>query len=213
MKNLKIEDFAPLTGVAAVALLAVAEILFGAFDYFPTPERTVEIFTTAANHYFAIGVFGLYASLALMWFSGSLFSWLKEHESGSGRLAATAMAGGIACGAGFMGGMGILYTAAGHVARVGVLDPSQAWVMYSLYSDLMGLVHALVLMIGATGLAALRTKAFPVWFGWASVVIAVGMVTPFDYIFEGIALLWLVVASLWIFGRGVRPPQPAMAGA
>jgi hypothetical protein len=212
VKRLKLEDFAPLSGVASVVLLAVAVILFGAFDYFPTPDRTVEILTKAADSYFAIGVFGLYASLALMWFSASLFAWLKQHESGSGRLAATAMAGGIACGAGFMGGFGILYTAAGHVARVGSLDPSSAWVMYSLYSDLMGLVHALVLMIGATGLVALRTKAFPAWFGWASVVIAVGMVTPFDFIFEGIALVWLVVASLWIFFRRARETPAVAAG-
>lgn len=213
MNKLKLEDFAPLTGVAAVVFLVVAVILFPAMDYFPTPDRAAEIFSSVANRGFSITLFGMYAGLALMWFSGSLFGLLKEHEPGPGRLAATALAGGIASGAGLLGGFGVVYMAAGQAARPGGIDPTQAWVMYSMWSILMGLLHGLVLTVGATGLVALRTRAFPAWFGWASVVLAVGMITPVDFIFEGLALVWLVVAGVWIFMRGTRHTSAAFAGA
>jgi hypothetical protein len=108
---------------------------------------------------------------------------------------------------------GVIYYAAGQATLPGGLDPATAWVMYSLYSIIMGLLHAWILMIGATGLVALRTKAFPAWFGWASVIIAVGMATPVDYLFEVIAIAWIVVASVWLFGRRTRPATPVMAGA
>lgn len=214
MKSLKLEDFAPLTGVAAVIFLAVAVISFGSYDYFPTSDRTVEIFSTVADRSFTIVMFGTYAGLALMWFSGSLFGWLKKYESGAGRLAATALVGGAVSGGGLMVAYSVIYFAAGQVHRPGGLDPSEAWVMYSLYTTLMGFLHGLILMIGATGLVALRTKALPAWFGWVSLVIAVGMASPVDYVFEGIALAWLVVASLWFFMRGIRQePHTGMAAA
>ena len=213
MKSLKLEDLAPLSGAAAAGLLMLTAVLFGSYDYFPSAQRTVEIFTTAAGRALAIGWIGILAGLAMVWFGGSVFSWLKQYESGSGRLAITAMAGGILTGGGLMVAYSIVYTAAGQVSRFGVIDASNAWTMYSVYTGVMGLVHALILMIGATGLVALRTKAFPAWFGWASLIIAVGMATPFDYIFEGVSMLWLVVASLWIFVRGARraPQAPAAA--
>jgi hypothetical protein len=199
--------------VASVVLLAIAVILFGAFDYLPTPARAAEIFTTVADRDLAIVWSGTLAGLALVWFSGSLFSWLKSHESRSGRLAATAMAGGALAGAGPMAAYGVVYHAAGQAAHAGGLDPSSAWVMYSLYSALMGLVHGLILMIGAVGLVALRTKAFPAWFGWASLVIALGMATPADYIFEGIGMVWIVTVSLWIFTlQGREIPAAAVGG-
>ena len=212
MRSLKLEDFAPLTGVVAVICLAVAVLLFGSYDYFPTPARTVEVFTTVADRAFSIVLFGTYAGLALMWFSGSLFQALKEQDSGSGRLAALALAGGVVAGAGLILGYGDVYYAAGQAGRVGGLDPTSAWVMYGQYSNLMGLLHGLILMAGATGLVAIRTRVFPSWFGWVSLALAVGMATPFDYIFEGIGLAWIVAASLWIFARRIRKPSPGMAG-
>lgn len=212
MKNLKPEDFAPLSGVVTVVLLAVTVILFNAYDYFPTPARTAEIFRLAADRAFFIALFGMLAGLALVWFSGSLFSSLKQHESGSGRLAITAMAGGVVSGAGLIGAYGVVYFAAGQAGRPGGIDLSEAWVMYSLYSALMGLLHGLVLMIGAAGLVALRTRAFPSRFGWVSVVVALGLVTPLDYIFEGIALVWIVAVSVWFFVREAREIPSSTTG-
>jgi hypothetical protein len=59
----------------------------------------------------------------------------------------------------------------------------------------------------------LRTKAFPAWFGWASLVIALGMATPADYIFEGIGMVWIVTVSLWIFTlQGREIPAAAVGG-
>jgi hypothetical protein len=93
MNRQKLEDFAPLTGVAAVVFLLAAVALFGSFEYFPTPQRTAEIFNSVASRGFAITLLGTYGGLALMWFAGSLFAGLKKHEAGPGRLPALALAG------------------------------------------------------------------------------------------------------------------------
>ena len=50
--------------------------------------------------------------------------------------------------------------------------------------------------IGATGIAAIRTGLLPDWLGWASVAIAVGLMTPLHGPLEGIALVWIVLASV-----------------
>ncbi len=78
--------------------------------------------------------------------------------------------------------------------------------MHDLYSVLLAGVisFGLAAFIGATGIISLRTRLFPAWLGWASVVFAVGLMTPLHFIFEGLAIIWIVVVSLLLYQRGTR---------
>ena len=51
----------------------------------------------------------------------------------------------------------------------------------------------------AAALVALRTGVFPAWLAWVSVVLAVGLLTPLNYIFMGFALLWVLIVSILLF--------------
>ena len=74
---------------------------------------------------------------------------------------------------------------------------------------------AFAALVGATGLAIVRTKLLPAWFGWVSVLAALAMLSPAAYMLIPALLLWTLVVSLWLFFRVGRDadqaasPQPA----
>jgi hypothetical protein len=49
--------------------------------------------------------------------------------------------------------------------------------------------------------ASLRAKTFPDWFGWTSVLMAIGLVTPINWLIEGLSLIWIALVSIWLFAR------------
>ena len=73
--------------------------------------------------------------------------------------------------------------------------------MFRLYTSSFAgfLSFGLAALIGASGLAALHSGLLPRWLGWASVVSAVGLMTPAHAVFEVVALGWIVVVSYLLF--------------
>jgi hypothetical protein len=76
--------------------------------------------------------------------------------------------------------------------------------MFDFWGQIMGQMFAisLAVLIGAAAVVSLRTALFPAWFGWASAVVAIGLLTPFAYIVLALAVVWLVVVSIWLYIRG-----------
>ena len=94
--------------------------------------------------------------------------------------------------------------AAAHVADGPAgIGPEVAATMHRLFQmNFAGLVSVgLAVWIGATGIAAIRTDLLPHWLGWASVAIAAGLMTPLHGPLEGIALVWIVMASVLLYRR------------
>ena len=56
--------------------------------------------------------------------------------------------------------------------------------MFDSWGHMMGqmLAISLAVFIGATAIVSLRFALFPSWFGWASALVAIGLLTPFAYI-------------------------------
>lgn len=204
MNESRLEKLAPLTGIIMIGFLMIGVFLINAFDHRPTADRAAEIFGQNPGRVALGGSLGLVSGLFLIWFAGSVYSALREREGGTGRLSTIAFGGGVMSAIGLITGYGVIYFAGGQAGRPGGISPAQALIPYGLFEVLIGLLHGLAVLIGATGILSLRTKSFPAWFGWASVVIAVGILTPVDYLFEEIALLWIVVTSIWLFIRGLK---------
>jgi hypothetical protein len=61
---------------------------------------------------------------------------------------------------------------------------------------------SLAVFIGATAVVSLRKRAFPSWFGWVSVLITIGLLTPIAYFVLLFALIWLLSVSIWLYIRG-----------
>jgi hypothetical protein len=120
-----------------------------------------------------------------------------------GPLAFVAFAGGLVTALALGSGYRFL-AAAAHVADGPAgIGPEAAALTHRLFQmSFAGFVSVgLAAWIGATGIAAIRTGLLPGWLGWTSVAIAVGLMTPLHGPLEGLALVWIVLASVLLYRR------------
>jgi hypothetical protein len=138
-----------------------------------------------------------------MWFAGSVYAALNEHESGNGRLSMVAFGGCLASGIALGTGFSALFAIGGRVGAVGGISPAEAVTLYDLYGTILGQMAAFTfaVLIGATAAVSLRTAMFPKWFGWASILIALGLISPFGYFVLAFALVWLLGVSISLYRR------------
>jgi hypothetical protein len=199
-----LEKLAPLTGVIAVVLLGAGAALFGVYDYLPPAERLQETLSDNAGTVTIGGYLGSISAFFLIWFAGSVFSALREREGGARRLSAVAFGGGVASGIALAIGFSAIIASGARAGAEGGITPVEAVTMYDLYSQVLGQGFAVTMavFIGATAVVSLRTAMFPAWFGWASALIAVGLLTPIAYIVLAAVLVWLIVVSIWLYRRG-----------
>lgn len=112
---------------------------------------------------------GVIASFFFLWFLGSLRSFLRDAEGGSGRLASVTFAGGVATAA--------LAAVGGTCLTVGALRPATSPFILQTLFDLNFYVLAvgaftLVAYLAAGSVVILRTRALPAWLGWIGVASA-----------------------------------------
>ena len=83
--------------------------------------------------------------------------------------------------------------------------------MFDFWGQAMGQMFAigLAVLIGATAVVSIRTTVFPAWFGWVSTLIAFGLLTPAAYIVLALAVVWLLVVSIWLYFRGASKGEPS----
>jgi hypothetical protein len=180
--------------------------ILGVYDYLPTADRLVEIFSGNSTRVIVVGYMGLFSAVLMMWFAGSIYEALRKHEGGNGRLAMVGFGGCVASGISLGAGFSALFALGGRVGAVGGLSPAEAVTLYDFYGTILGQMTAytFAVLIGVTGLVSLRTATLPSWFGWASVLIALGLVSPFGYFVLAFALLWLFGVSIWLYRRGTQ---------
>ncbi len=201
MNSTRIEKIAPLSGAASVLLLIAGTGLLGVYDYLPAADRLVEIFSGNSTKTITVGYLGLISAVLLMWFAGSIYSVLNEHEGANGRVSMIAFGGGLASGIAIGAGFSTLLAVGARAGAVDGLSPIQAVTLYDLYGTLLGQMAAFTfaVLIGATGVLSLRTSIFPNWFGWVSLLIALGLVTPLGYFFLALVLPWLLGVSITLY--------------
>jgi hypothetical protein len=199
----RVEDLAPLSGIAMAVLWTLGAVLTRFFDYFPSADRALETFSeqpTRVQRGAILG--GFYAVIFLVWFAGSIFSALSD--SGGARLGVIAFGGAMICALGLAIGSGIIWVAAAQASRPEGLSPRSALTMHNLSMVMLANVLSIGLaaFIGATGIGSLRIGILPNWFGWTSVIFAIGLLTPVHYIFEGLAVFWIAAPSILLFLMG-----------
>ncbi|MBW8011132.1 MAG: hypothetical protein FVQ83_07825 [Chloroflexi bacterium] len=201
MNNSRLEKFAPLTGTGAVLLMIVATVIFGAFDFLPSPERAVEIFGDNPMRSMTGGFLGLYSGILLIWFAGSVYSFFSRQESGDGRLSMIGFGGGVASGIAISAGFTAMQSAGMRASAVGGISPEAAVLLYDLFGFILGQMAAFMLavFIGAAAIMAQLSNSLPKWMGWPSGVVAIGLISPIGYIVLVFAVVWLVAVSFWLY--------------
>jgi hypothetical protein len=195
----------PLSGILAAVMLGVGAALSARGGYFPTADEA-HAFISSESPRVLTGtiVGGFYGTFFLIWFAGTVAAAIRnaeertgDGEDRAGGLSSIALGGGIVAALGLALSSAVLWVAAARVDRPGGLTVDEAVVLFDVYTTIGAAVISIGLAawIGATGIASLETKLFPAWLGWTSIAFAVGLLSPIHYIFEGLAVAWIVVVS------------------
>jgi hypothetical protein len=168
----RLERFAPLTGIVAVALWIVGVIVQESSDLADkdSPEEILAVLQSDANTIIAGGVIFAFGVVFFIWFLGSLRSTLFAAEGGVGRLSS------IAYGSGMLAALTLILQVAPSVQGAfdeDDLSPEAAQALQSVgEAAFAGTEFTLLAMFAAVGLIILRTRVFAAWLGWVSLAIA-----------------------------------------
>ncbi len=196
-----LEKLSPLTGVVAVILIAVGAGLFGIYEYLPPAEVLRDHFLENDTIVYVSGYLGTLSAFFFIWFAGSLFITLRASEGAAGQFSMLSFGGGLASGVALAAGFSYMAASGARAGAAGGISLEEAVTLYDAYGQILGgmLAITLAVFIGAAAVVFLRAKLFPNWFGWASVLIAIGLLTPIAYIILAFALIWLLVVSVWLY--------------
>jgi hypothetical protein len=136
------------------------------------------------------------------WFLGSLRSRLLAAEGGDGRVTTIAFAGGVATTICLMLQIG---PDAARAFSNDDIDASAAKAIHSIGDVFfIGAEYLLPVLLTATALVALRTRVFPAWFAWISVLVAlVLLIGPIGWAALVFAFPIWVLITTWLLWRPV----------
>ncbi len=200
------ERAAALTGITAVALwvtgLVVLETIADQPATNTTEARALAYFEGEEHAILAGTFFFMLGAVFFLWFLGALRARLYLAEGGARRLTGTGYAGGVVAAASllFMGST----QAAGTLNKAN-LSPEAAQVYRGLGDAFFYAAEpATGVLILATGMIVLQTRALPTWLGWVSLGIGLWLLIPpigWAALISAFPL-WVIVVSLLLYRRG-----------
>jgi hypothetical protein len=199
------ERSAALTGITAIALWVIGLVVLETIADQPgtntTPARALAYFEGEEHAILAGTFFFMLGAVFFLWFVGALRARLYLAEGGTRRLTGTGYAGGLVAAASllFMGST----QAAGALNKAN-LSPEAAQVYRGLGDAFFYAAEPAVgVLILATGMIVLRTRALPVWLGWVSLGIGLWLLIPpigWAALISAFPL-WVIVVSLLLYRR------------
>jgi hypothetical protein len=197
------ERHAPLTGVAAVLLWVVGTFLLEKDDRPEGKDTAAFVAWVDQNDTWIITgaiVFG-FGVLLFVWMLGSLRVSLAAAEGGLNRLTAIAFASGIAVAISMM--FTVLPHAQAAFDQDDTSDTSIDALVHMGDAFFGGVELFAIPLVVATALVTLRFGAFPRWFAWFSLVLALILaIPPIGWLGVLVGLpLWVLVTSVLLFRR------------
>jgi hypothetical protein len=214
----RLERLAPLTGVVVVVFTVVAFVLAGdSPDFTDDPQAIADYYADdpgklqVAFYIDAVGTF------FLIWFAGSVRTALRTAEGGLGRLSAVSFGGAVVAGAMFLAYDAANIAAAFRADEDGAIDPAVAaslWDVGGVFLGMGGAIASAVFVTAAAVVALRRRAVLPVWFAWASVALAIVLVSPFGWVGLIGFLLWVLIVSVMLYvAQGRAAPAAPIATA
>jgi hypothetical protein len=203
----RLEQAAPLTGFAFLALLVLSFVVGGSPpDAGDSTEEVVGFWQDHHDAQIAAALLAGFAAVFLVWFGAVVRTMLRAAEGEPARLAATAFAGFLLIAAGGLALAGFQFTAAD---TVGEVPATVTHTLAALNQDFFFLLDGGVLVaVFATATATLRHRALPRWFGYLSIAVGLVFLTPVFVVAFPAFAVWMVLLSVLTF-RAEGPRQPA----
>jgi hypothetical protein len=197
--------WAPLVGVAAFVLWVVGIVVDpGIPDLFvASGDEWLTFVSGNEGGILASRLLLLIGDFLFILFLGTLRTRLFAAETGPGHWTAIAFGSGMATAAMLIGTSTPVLAAS---AAADGLEPSAAQALGVVeYAFFIGAGITGAALLAATGVLAIRTAVLPTWLAWASLVIALLMLTiigPIGFIAIVILLpLWVLVVSILLWRR------------
>lgn len=205
---------APLSGVLFGVLLMASFLVDANTDFIPPADEIVAYLEDGPLAVMTGAYLRLLAAAALIWFSGSLYQSIRYTDDDNQRLSLLAFGGGITGAALVAVGAIAIIAAAERVWVVETIDPGAAAALFDVAGIAIGNGAPLGLgvMIGAAGIAVLRTPGQPRWIGWSSVIIGLGLISPYGWIVLTVVAVWVPAAGVWIYRTGRQQQEALVTG-
>ena len=193
---------APLAGIVYLALFIVGVGLSFNTSFLPAGPEILEFYEDNSSRVMTSGYLFSVSAFFLMVFVGSVWASLRDAEGGSSVFSIVALGGGIS-GSTLAVTQGALMLITGERAGAEVgLAPNSA-ALYDISAALLGNAYPITLaaLIGGFGVVSAMTKAYPRWLTWSSLVLAVGLLSPVNWVLFFLAYVWIAVVSVLLYRR------------
>jgi hypothetical protein len=206
-----------LSGIVFVILWVLASAHGGELGFMPDGQDIVTFYSNNSSRFWLLGYIGTLSSFFLLWFTGTMHNVLKRAGQAGEFWANIAFGGGVAASAISAASFSPIQVGLAERAGNMLLSPESAVAISAISTGLLGvaLPIAFAAFSGATGVAIIQTKLLPTWFGWLTVILTLGFLSPIGYYFHLGILLWIFILSVWLFARHgryspttARPPTP-----
>jgi hypothetical protein len=198
-------QWAPLSGIAFVALFIVGILLYRTPDHDNTAVRILSFYDDKGNRAAIIisGYLLVLAGVFFFWFLSSLRERLLAAEGPPGRLTSIVHASGIVFIAMLMAAAGCFSFVAGEItfadtavdAEIARVLPDLGWSFL-----LVGGAFSAIAMIDAVSVLIIRTGVMPRWVGWLGFLVAVVLLLSFLVYPVAAFLAWVGLISLVLLG-------------
>jgi Domain of unknown function (DUF4386) len=210
--------WAPLSGVAAAALFIISFVVAG--EPGDTSREIGQFFADDSNRSRVQVAWVLFSAgiLLLVWFVWTLRNRLVTAEGGLTGWATLAFtAGMVSVPLWFMANS--LFTAPAFDWDRTDFDAAATQLLATVgYLSFVGAQMVFAVALFATALVVFRTRVFPMWFGWATLIIGLTLLFAVSFFPFFFFLAWLIAAGVlmmwqaWVELGGRRPTRTS-AGA
>lgn len=200
---------APLSGVLFGVLLLASYLTDPNTDFMPPPGEIVSHIQDGPLSVMVGAYLRMLASAALIWFAGSLRQSAKEVDDG--RLSNLAFGGGVMAASLIAVGSAATVAAAERMLVTDSIDPGSASALFDLAGIAVGNAAPLgfAILIGAAGIAVWRLGRPSPWIGTVSIVIALGLLSPYGWVLLAAVLVWIPAAGIWLYRSDSTQPRLA----
>ena len=211
------DQYAPLAAIGTVILWAagVFTVESGRTPSEGDASEAVAYFEDDRTTIYIGSMLVMAGALLLIWFVATLREAIVARAPQSTRLGSVVFGGGLAAAIAAMSLPVAQVGGAFAGEEEGELEPGAAQALYYATDGFFVVaMYGAALLVLATAVAIFRTRIFPVWLGWASVLLGIWLlIAPIGWIALIFAFpLWLIVVAVLLW-RATTAAGPATAPA